>query len=155
MTIFYRDETILISSSEIEIGDQRYPLDRLSRVWHCRTRRLSRGGYVLFTRVGVVVIVICALIGIGVAVVSIDFGTYTWQVRTVAALVLMAAAAAASLGVDPVLELLDQSHEQSHGIHEVWANTDTGTVLLFSTPDSFRFGKVYRALSRAIEQSPR
>jgi hypothetical protein len=154
MAIFYRDATVLITSSEVEIDDRRYPLARLGQVWHRRSRRFAQGSYILLTRVGTVALALGALLGVVAVLVWFDFGAYTWHVRTGAVIVLIFLAAVAGFGVDPLLELLDRSHEQGHGVHEIWARADGREILLFSTTDALRFGKVYRALRRAMEHAP-
>ena len=155
MTFYYRDDTVTIDSAAIDVSGRRYPLRQLGLVWHRRVHRFRRGGYVLATRVGAVMLAIAVVVAAGFAIAAIDFGRYTWMAMTVVALVVTALAALAGFGVDPLLELLDQSHETGHGTHEIWARTGGREVLLFSTPDALRFGKIYRALQRAVEADSR
>ena len=153
MVVYYRDEAVQITSTELTVGDRRYTLDRLEYVWHRRTRRFSRGGYVLVTRIGAVTLAVGLLAVALVTLFTTDFGPYTWYVLSAAAFIATVLAAAAGFGVDPLLELLDRSHERGHGVHEIWARVGGKNVLIFSTMDALRFGKVYRALQRAIEHS--
>jgi hypothetical protein len=151
MTRFYRDEEVRISSSDIVIGERRYRLAELEYVWHRRTRRFARAGFVLATRVGAVVLALGLVIGAVVLVASLNLGPNKWYILAGISLVVTVLAALAGFGVDPLLELLDQSHEQGHGSYELWARIRGREALLFSTLDGLRFGKVYRALQRAID----
>lgn len=153
MPTYYRDDTVRVTAVEIEIDGQRYPLARLDYVWHRRTHRFARGSYVLLTRVGTVALAVGFLLAVPAAVLTADLGLNTWHVLSVVALVGTLLAAAAGFGLDPLLELLDRSHDQGHGVHEIWARVQGRELLLFSTVDALRFGKVYRALQRAIERS--
>src|SRR5512142_2883129 len=153
MTIYYRDDTVLVTSSAIEVDGRRFALDRLALVWHRRTGALARGGRMVAARFGVLVAAVVVVAGVILAFVRLDVGPYTWHVLTGAGLVVLALVGLAGFGVDPLLELLDRSHEYGQGIHESWARIDGREVRLFSTPDAFRFGKIYRALQRAVEAS--
>jgi hypothetical protein len=52
---------------------------------------------------------------------------------------------------DLVLDRVDRSHDQGSRELEIWARTPRGDVLLLHTRDRARFGRVYRALQRALE----
>ncbi|MBT8224848.1 MAG: hypothetical protein HKP61_00530 [Dactylosporangium sp.] len=153
MTVFYRDETALITSATVEFSGRHYELTELDYVWHRRTRRLARASYVLATRIGTVLVAVGCLVG-GIVVLTVaDFGRYTWPLLTGVALLVTALGAVAGFGVDPLLELLDRSHERGHGVHEIWARVAGEEILLLRTVDAFRFGKLYRSLQRALESA--
>lgn len=150
MTVYYRDQTITVCSSHIEVGDATHDLDRLHQVWH-RTRRAGRP-HPLAKMLAVALVGVTLAIAVVVTLLSLDFGRYRWHVLTAAVMLAAAAIAAAGFAIDPVLDRLDRGHEHGNGVHEVWARTDGREVLLLRTTDSLRFGRVYRALGRAIEQ---
>jgi hypothetical protein len=52
---------------------------------------------------------------------------------------------------DLLLEQVDRSYDRGSRHREIWARTARGDELLLSTRDAARFGKVYRALQRALE----
>jgi hypothetical protein len=52
-----------------------------------------------------------------------------------------------------VITLIERSYEKGGAEHQIWARHFDADVLLFATRDKLRFGKVYRALQRAIEHS--
>lgn len=150
MTVYYRDSTISVRSSQLQIDQDIYDLDTLSYVWH-RTRR-SGGGHLRTklltgTILGILVVALTLI-----ALLKLDFGQYRWHVLTAAMVAGIGLIAAAGFGVDPLLDLLDQGHDHGSGTHEIWARTGGREILLFSTSDSLRFGKVYRALQRALER---
>lgn len=153
MAIYYRDDAVTVSSTGIEVDERRYALGRLTYVWH-RTRRAGSEGRHLRARMLGTAILGTALAGAVIAgLLLVDFGQYRWYVMTGAILIATVLTALAGFSVDPVLDLLDRGHEHARGIHEAWARIDGREILLFSTPDEFRFGKVYRALQRAIERA--
>lgn len=151
MRVFYRDDVVSVDTSTIVIDGRRFELAGFSRVWY-RTRR-SGGGYLRSKMFAIAALGSLAVIGIVAALVTADFGAYGWHVLTGALVVGIFLVALAGFGVDPVLDLLDRGHEHGRGVHELWARVEGRDVLLFSTPDSLRFGKIYRSLGRAIERS--
>jgi hypothetical protein len=149
-TTFYRDDSVHINSTAIRVGDEWYPLSSLRYVWHRRTGRLRRGGYMLLTRGAAVALVVGLLVGGGIAARRIDFTGKTMVIAG-GILALIVVGGIAAFAVEYVLELVDRTHEHGRGIHEIWVRGDHGDFLLYSTSDSIRFGQIYRALQRAIE----
>ena len=49
------------------------------------------------------------------------------------------------------LAVVDRTHQFSHGRHEIWVRVDGVDQMIYATSDLTRFGQVYRALQRAIE----
>ena len=150
MITYYRDAAVLVTSDAIEVDGRSYPLADLVRVWHSRGRRSWRA---LAGRgaLGAAMLVPLALAGIGVAIaLSLDASTST----TVA---LVAGAILVGLGVGPLadflLEHMDRSYARGAHAHEIWADWRGTPVLLLQTRDALRFGKIYRALQRAIERA--
>ena len=61
------------------------------------------------------------------------------------------------LGLVPLLwewalHRIDDSYDRGNAIYEVWAETQGTQVLLLRIDDAARFGKIYRALQRALGQ---
>jgi hypothetical protein len=50
-----------------------------------------------------------------------------------------------------LLEHVDRSYDRGSRTREIWARTAAGDVLLLRTADNARFGRIYRALQRALE----
>jgi len=50
-----------------------------------------------------------------------------------------------------LLERVDRSYDRGSRQLEIWGRTPGGDVLLLRTADAARFGRIYRALQRALE----
>jgi hypothetical protein len=149
MTIYYRDPTVQVTSESISVDGRSYPLAELARVWH---RRGARSWRAVAGRgaLGVVMLIPLGLAVIGVAI------ALTLRASTTTTVALVAGAILVGLGVGPVadfiLEHMDRSYARGAHTHEIWAEWRGSPVLLLRTRDALTFGKVYRALQRAIER---
>lgn len=150
MTVYYRDETVTVCSTTLKVTEDEYELRQLGYVWH-HSRR-SGGGHLRTKLLLGAILVLLAVAAAAILFVEIDFGRYQWHALSGTIVVGIGLIAAAGFGVDPLLDLLDQGHDHSGGTHEIWARVNGRDVLLFSTTDSLRFGKIYRALRRAVER---
>ncbi|MGI5244831.1 DUF6232 family protein [Dactylosporangium sp. CA-139066] len=153
-TTYYRDNVVHISSGGVRVAEAWYPLETLTYIWHERTGRLRHGAYMLATRGGAVLLVIGLLIAAGVFARRIDI---TGEQRTmyiaggILAVIVIGGIVAFSL--EGLLDLLDRAHDHGKGVHEIWVRTAAGDSMIYSTTDSPKFGQIYRALQRAVEQS--
>ncbi|MFG2036703.1 DUF6232 family protein [Dactylosporangium sp. NPDC048998] len=153
-TTYYRDNVVHISSGGVRVNDSWYPLETLTYIWHERTGRLRHGAYMLATRGGAVLLVIGLLVAAGMAARRIDFGG---EQRTmyiaggILAVIVLGGIVAFSL--EGLLDLLDRAHDHGKGVHEIWVRTREQDMMIYSTTDSPKFGQIYRALQRAVEQS--
>jgi hypothetical protein len=147
---FYRDQEVRVTSDAIQVDGRAYPLAELVRVWHRRGERswravAGRGA------IGVAMLVPLVLAAIGIAVaVTLDASTTT-TVAVVAGAVLVGLLAGPL--ADVLLEHMDRSYAQGSREIEIWALWRGSPVLLLRTGDRLRFGKIYRALQRALELS--
>ncbi|MEJ3749334.1 DUF6232 family protein [Actinomycetes bacterium KLBMP 9797] len=151
MVTYYRDKSVRVTSEAIQVDGQAYPLPELARVWHGRGARswraLASRGALIAAIVGPLV---AAAIGMVIAVrlrASVDV---TIAIVGVSALVGLAAAPVA----DFVLEHVDRSYARGARTLEMWATWRGHPVLLLRTGDALRFGKIYRAVQRALEHAP-
>lgn len=164
MIIYYRDETVAVTSTFIRFDGQTYPLVELDYVWHrqappdwrIRGRTLGRG--VLNTGM-----IVAGMLGL-VAIVGLIASAYG-ESRLAAALgelpiprntLLLLAALLLLLGFAvPVwewaLHRVDDSYDKGDAIYEIWARRRGEELLLLRIADATRFGKIYRALQRALE----
>ncbi|MEU4215316.1 DUF6232 family protein, partial [Actinoplanes sp. NPDC026623] len=55
---------------------------------------------------------------------------------------------------DVLLEFVDRSYDRGSHRREIWARVGGEEVLLMTTSDKQRFGQVYRALQRALDDDP-
>jgi hypothetical protein len=147
---YYRDDTVEINSTAIQVDGRWFPLSTLTYVWHRRTGRLRRGGYMLLSRGTAVLVVVALLVTAGIGARNIDFGGRPMVVAgaILGGLVVLGIAAFA---VEFLLEAVDRTHEQGRGHHEIWVQSGGREFMLYTTTDSVRFAQIYRALQRALE----
>lgn len=148
MTTYYRDPDVWITSTGVRMNGRELRLDDLLQVWHTRGRRswttiAGRGALGL----AILIPVLIGLLGIGVALLIDASAATTIALAGGGILVGLAAAPLA----DVLLELVDRSYDRGSRTREIWARTPRGQVLLLSTRDAARFGRIYRALQRALE----
>jgi hypothetical protein len=148
MTTYYRDPDVTITSTGVRMNGVSLGLDDLIQVWHTRGRRswatiAGRGALGL----AILVPIVLGALGIGVALL-IDASAGT-TIALVGGGVLVGLATAPL--ADVLLEQVDRSYDRGSRTREIWARTPAGQVMLLRTADSARFGRIYRALQRALE----
>jgi Family of unknown function (DUF6232) len=145
MTTYYRDDRVRVTGADLWVDGQRYALADLTYVWHCRgtpdARTLSRrtGRWALLA---------------AKTPVLLRFSRAVPNLYVRIALVIAGYAALLAL-TWPLAELLLRGidHVNVHGVvvHEIWAQWRGTEVLLLRTGDALRFGRIYRALERALD----
>jgi Family of unknown function (DUF6232) len=148
MTTYYRDQDVWVASTGVRMGAREFALAELIQVWHRRGRR-SWGTIAGRGAIGVAMLlpILVGLLGIAVALV-IDASTAV-TVGLIGGGVLVGLAAAPL--ADMLLEHVDRSYDRGSRELEIWARTPAGDVRLLHTADASRFGRIYRALQRALE----
>lgn len=148
MVTYYGDGSVRITSDAIQVDGRTYPLRELDQVWHARGRRswrrLAGRGALGAAMVGPLV---AAAIGILIAVLLRASTTVTIAIVGVSCLVGFSAGPLA----DALLERMDRSYARGDRTMEIWATWRGQPVLLVQTDDALRFGRIYRALQRALE----
>ncbi|MEU4676095.1 DUF6232 family protein [Micromonospora sp. NPDC023737] len=151
MTTYYDDRSVQVTSTSIRVDDRIYPLAEISMVWH---RRGSRSWRVLAGRgaLGAAMAgpLAAAVLGVGLAL---------WLDRSpTVTIAIVGASVLVGLAVGPVadflFERLDRSYARGSRQRELWVRWQGRPVLLLRTGDSLRFGQIYRAVQRAVEQAP-
>lgn len=148
MIVFYRDESVEVTSTAVRVNGRRYRYEELTRLWHHRARRswravAGRGAWGLTLFLPVVTSVATLLVALRM---DISAGT-----RVVLVLAALLVGVGAALLLDPVLDKMDSSFDRGVWLHEIWAERDGVAICLLQTPDASRFGRIYRALQRAVE----
>jgi hypothetical protein len=147
MTTYYRDPEVWITSAGIRMNGRDLPLSSLVRVWHRRGPRswrtvAGRGA------LGLAILAPIVVGGLGITVALLIHASTTLTVA------LLGGGLLVGLATIPVADLLldqvDRSHDRGSHAREIWARTPAGDVLLLSTRDRARFGRIYRALQRAV-----
>ena len=151
---YYHDHAVHISSGGVRADGVWYPLETLTYVWHRRTGRIRHGSYMLVTRVGVVALVVALLVAGGIAARRVSLsGSERVSLIVVGVLAIAVIGTAAGMGVEGLLRVIDRSNERTRGQHEIWIRTADLETMIYTTSDRTVFGKVYRALGRAMEHS--
>jgi hypothetical protein len=148
MTTYYRDGEVLITSSGVRMNGRDYALPELRQVWH----RAGRRSWTTIANRGVLGLAMLLPIAIGAIGVGIALVAHA-SVAVTAGLIgggILIGLAAAPLA-DMLLERVDRSYDRGSRPREIWGRTRHGDVLLLSTADAARFGRIYRALQRALE----
>lgn len=151
MTTYYRDDTVRVTSTAIEVRGREYPLRELGTVWH-RPSRHAGGRQVLLARVAFTVGPLSPLVA-AAGLVALGVRLDTALANRVA--LFLAAGLLALLTmplVDFALGVLDRTYDRGTWAHEIWARWRGREVLVLRTGDRLRFGRVYRAMQRALDQ---
>jgi hypothetical protein len=155
MTLYYRDDTVQVTSESVRAGGHAIPVTELTYVWYTRGRGSVREGSRL---VGRGVLIFLLSIPPLVAVVCVVSLAYSAQDRGdwVLAGTIVAACLVGGLLLAPFLELplgwLDRSYDRGAGVYELWVQRRGQEIMLVRTSDALRFGQIYRAIQRAVEQ---
>jgi hypothetical protein len=148
MTEFYRDREVTVTSDALRVAGRAYRLAELGRVWHQRGRR-SWGAVAGRGAIGAAMLLPIAFAVIGIAIgITIDASVNT-TVLIVGGAILVGLAAGPV--ADVLLEHLDRSYARGSRRLEIWADVRGTSVRLLETDDALRFGKIYRALQRALD----
>lgn len=157
MTVYYRDDSVEVTSSRLQVDTAAYPISQLEYVWHTRSRFTSRGAARRLVRWLIVTVltvpgVLLALFLIGLPFIQVD-GDLNLGVLAlgVVACVVLAIALAPLLEVP--LTVLDRINDRGVEQHELWAQIVGEQVLLLQTHDATKFGQIYRAVQRAVEET--
>ena len=152
MTTYYRDPEVLITSSGVRMNGHDFRLPELRQVWFTRGARswgvIARRGALGLT---ILLPILAGVLAVGLALV-IDASVFNTLALVIGGILL-------GLAVVPVADLLlervDRSYDRGSRNLEIWGRTPAGEVLLLRTGDAQRFGRIYRALQRALEPAVR
>lgn len=161
MITFYRDDTVVVTSAYLDIDGERYRLAELDYVWHREVRPTWRvRGRTAGRGVLNIIMILAGFVG---AIILISIISAAWTeshlADTVAlprnTLILLAVVLILMGFIAPIWEWMlhrvDESYDKGDAIYEVWAQTRGREVLLLRFDDVTRFGKIYRAIERALE----
>ena len=152
MATYYRDGDVLITSSGVRMNGHGLRLDALWQVWHKQGRR-SWGKIAGRGALGIAILIPIMIGALGILVAMLIDASRSTTIALIGGGILIGLAAAPL--ADVLLEFVDRSYDRGSRTREIWARTPAGDVLLLSTADSARFGRIYRALQRALEPATR
>ena len=148
MITYYRDPEVLVTSAGVRMGGRDYRLADFARIWHARGRRswgrvAGRGALAL----AIVTPVVVGVLGILVALLISASTSTTLALVGGGILIGLVAAPLA----DVLLEQVDRSYDRGSRRLEIWGRIGGADVLLLRTDNAQRFGRIYRALQRALD----
>ncbi|WP_436526878.1 DUF6232 family protein [Actinoplanes sp. HUAS TT8] len=148
MTTYYRDPDVLITSSGIRMNGRDFRLSDLIEVWHTKGGRswsvIAKRGVL---GLAILIPVLAGALAIGIALLVHMDTAHTLALVIGGVLVGLAVVPVADL----VLERVDRSYDAGSRTIEIWGRVRGGNVLLLRTTNAQRFGRIYRALQRAME----
>ena len=155
MTVYYRDQHVQVTSEAVWVDGFGYPVVALERVWHergsgtarTRSRRLGRGLLILIISILPLVAIVCTL--------SLAYSANDRDAWVLGGIVLGSGVVGALL-LAPLAEVplswLDRSYDRGNVVNEIWVRYAGEDQLLLRTSNALRFGQIYRAVQRAVEQ---
>jgi hypothetical protein len=156
VTVLYEDAAIQVTSAAIRVDGDVYPIRNLTYVWHQRGRTSVRAGARRLGRGALILLLSLPPLAASVCLLSLAYSAKeraNWGLAlTIAALGVAAAVALAPL-VEIPLAWLDRSYDRGNRTQELWIQCRGREVMLLRSADELRFGQVYRAVQRAVEQS--
>ncbi|MGX6606929.1 DUF6232 family protein [Micromonosporaceae bacterium Da 78-11] len=152
MTTYYRDPEVSITSARLRMNGRDLPLDQVIQVWHKRGRR-SFGTIAGRGMIGFAMLAPIAIGALGIGIAFLIHASTSVTIALIGGGILIGFAAGPL--ADVLLEHVDRSYDRGSRSLEIWGRIPTGDVLLLRTRDAARFGRIYRALQRALEPAYR
>jgi hypothetical protein len=157
MTTYYRDAGVWVTGEWVEVGPRRLPISELTYVWHRRGRPTARTATRLATRYGLIALLVAPVAaGAGLLAYLAARAHGPLAVLGTAAVLTVTGLTLLWLLLSPVLEFplmaLERSYDRGLWVREIWVRWRGEDLLLLRTSDAARFGKIYRAIERAMER---
>ena len=157
MILYYRDPTVQVTSESIRVDEHVVRVADIAYVWHERgrrtarihSRRLGRGLLVLLLSLPPLLALLC-VVGLGYAA----WDRNQWGLAATVIVVFVVGCAVLLPFLEVPLSWLDRSYDRGDNQHELWIHChgQPEGVRLLSSSDGQRFGQIYRAVQRAVEQ---
>ncbi|BEL11650.1 hypothetical protein Q0Z83_098410 [Actinoplanes sichuanensis] len=152
MTTYYRDPEVLITSSGVWMNGNEFRLPELIQVWYTKGAR-SWGVIAWRGALGLAVLLPLLVGALAVTVaLLLDMPLGTTVAMVVGGILVGLAVVPVA---DLILESVDRSYDRGTRTLEIWGRVRGGDVLLMRTDNAQRFGRIYRALQRALEPAVR
>jgi hypothetical protein len=157
VTVYYRDGEVRVTDRAIEVGGRMFPTAELSYVWHQRGRPTAQTASRRLVRFGLIAaltlpVVVAAVLVAGLVVDGLPSQIGVAVVLTVVGVLLL-------LLFAPLLEFpmmaLERSYDRGTSVREIWVRWQHHDLVILRTSDAARFGKIYRAIQRAVESDER
>jgi hypothetical protein len=156
MPVYYRDGEVTVTDASIEVGTRTFPISELRYVWHEQGRPTLRTTGRQLIRVALIAVLTVPVVACGVVVAGLVAGEQGLAARVGVAAVLIVLGVIALMLLAPLFEVsmmaLERSYDRGTSVREIWIHWRDGDLMLLRTADAARFGKIYRAIQRAVER---
>lgn len=156
MTTYYRDGAVRVTQAAVEVGVHTIPIAELRYVWHERGRPTLRTTSRRVTRFALIAALTVPVVAGAVLVAGMLTPGYGILVQLALAVILLVGGGLLLLVLAPVLEFplmaLERSYDRGTEVREIWVRWRDRDLMLLRTSDRTRFGRIYRAIQRAIER---
>lgn len=156
VTTFYRDNSVRVTAEAVEVGGRRFPIPELRYVWHQRGQQTLRTASRRLGRLALIAVLVLPMVAGALMLgrfVGEQYGTAA--MAGAVALVLLIGLVLLML-LSPLIEYpmmaLERSYDRGTTVHEIWVRWHDQEMMLVRTADAARFGRIYRAIERAIER---
>lgn len=157
MTTYYRDGEVRVTDRAIEVGARVFPTAELTYVWHERGRATLRTTSRRLGRAGLIALLTVPVAGCAVGAVALLASGQGLMVQIGLATGLVALGVILLMLLAPLIEFpmmaLERSYDRGTQVHEIWVRWQHQDLLVLRTNDAARFGRIYRAIQRAVERA--
>jgi uncharacterized protein DUF6232 len=154
--VYYRDLEVTVTDTAVMIGARAFRIVDLEYVWHQRGRQTWRTLARRLSRIVLIAVLTAPVVALGVIVGDVMFAPRSLPARAVAALVVITVGVIALMLLSPVFELpmmaLERSYDRGTAVREIWVRWRDQDLMILRTTDASRFGRIYRAIERAVER---
>jgi hypothetical protein len=155
MPTYYRDGEVTVTDTAIDIGARTFLITELRYIWHERGRPTLRTTGRRLGRVGLIMVLTVPVVACGLLVAGVVAEEQGVGARVGVAAVLIVLGVIALVLLAPIIELsmmaLERSYDRGTSVLEIWVRWRDQDLMLLRTADAARFGKIYRAIQRAVE----
>jgi hypothetical protein len=152
---YYRDGEVTVTDTSVDVGTRTFLISELRYVWHERGRPTLRTTGRRVGRVGLILVLTVPVVACGVVVAGVVADEQGAWARLGVAAVLIVLGVVALMLLAPIIELsmmaLERSYDRGVSVREIWIRWRDQDMMLLRTADATRFGKIYRAIQRAVE----
>jgi hypothetical protein len=154
---YYRDGEVTVTDASVEVGARTFPISELRQVWHQRGRPTLQTTSRRLGRIGLIAVLTVPVVACAVVVANLVAEEQGLGARVGIAAVLVALGVIALMLLAPVIEFpmmaLERSYDRGTSVREIWVRWRDHDLMLLRTADAARFGKIYRAIQRAVERA--
>jgi hypothetical protein len=155
--VYYRDLEITVTDTAIEIGSRTFRIADLQYVWHQRGRPTWRTTTRRVNRIILIAVLTAPVVAIGVVVANVLLADRGLLTRAGVIVVVIALGVVGLMLLSPVIEFpmmaLERSYDRGTAVQEIWIRWHQEDLMVLRTSDASRFGKIYRAIQRAVERT--